>query len=989
MANSLNPAEQTSSEADYEKKFNRQTKEQAVKDTKKLQEQEAAGDAEWKTATKKQSEKGGKSKFRFGGRRAGKVHHASVFTFIFITLGIGLWYTSFFAPNIILVNIKEMYTNDLADTTIALDTYYKGLMGSKINRSSCGEKQSIKCKLTTMSRAQKAAFEKQGFIVLGNKVQEDNRDDNQPGNELPEQRYQVNAILPPAYMDIVNSLAARGLALPGQLLGGNLSNLGDKVSNEMNAIIKEQGDRISDPKQFMPIVMGDMLFMYASISDANKAEVYNVFNPKSSFYMDARFKQRIKQKYNMTKLVTVAGNTEQAVNRSFDNSVRNGGGIDMYGRPDPTNGVSLGSLSSPVTLAQLQLAARTTANQANSYTDLQCAWYSFAKSVTNNAKTAKAATVARFAMQYLKAADAVKAGDADVLATQVLSSKLMETAGGGYEGPNATNASMYNSILYNSIPIPSIMGLFYYLDTFDLIAALAPAWSQIMVTAAAVGTASGAQGMLAMPPVNVTNSDREYCLSGQTTESKSAIKNEKCTAAITASAPAGLQPAVTGALKAGDETCPPPYIDYSEGFPRPKGEFIMSPSLKATDASLTAYVAGIFGANVMAWANVTSLFFTSNTKGVAASDAIFAGTGEILGDMAMSRGMMPSNPASMAEYLALKDDVEKEYNDVAKYNARNNPLDAYNKFSFLGSIVGNLSPSYDSQAPLLSTVKNAFSILGSSVKQVDSTAKAFYHLQPSTSTDGLPGSGLLKYMARFAMCPDPESILIANVVPDVACNTRYSMSRLDLAMSMNLEGVVDYMTQTHSDAYEEQLTELQERLATADPEGNAADIERQITQVQTAAGTPFINKVTGKAMPYSEYEKFLEYCVNRQDPWGRSGVAVRREGLPEKEVRDRLDNRTSSGQTFDPNNPGSPYETIPAGAYMSITEGAKADQDWYTGKKCADPFDEMVRYFRAYTMLCSVDGSLSGAVDCTYPDNSNATAYSNPYYTSNNILYVD
>lgn len=984
MADRPNPAEQTAAESDYAKKFNRDAKEQAVKNTKKLQEQESQGDATWKTATTKKANDDKKKRFRFTGRRAGRLHHASVFVFIFVVLGVGVWYTSIFAPNIILVNMKEMYTNDLSDSTIALDTYYKGIMAMKINRSECGEKDSIKCKLTTMSRAQKAAFEKQGFIVLGTKVSEDNRDDDDSKNDKPESRYQVTAILPPAYMNVVTSLAARGLALPSNLLGSNLNQLGDKVSGQVNSLIKEQTDRASDPKQFMPIVLGDMLFFYASLSDANKTEVYNVFNPKSSFYQDTRFKQRIKSKYNMTKEVTTVGTTEQAVNRAFDNSVRNGGGIDAFGRPDPTTGISLGSLSSPVTLAQTQLVGQTLGLQANSYVELQCAWYSLAKAVTNDAKSAKAATLARFAMQYLKAADSIKAGNADVVATQVLSSKLTQSTGGGYGGPNATDSSMYKSIVYNDLPIPSIYGLLYYLDTFDLIAALAPAWSQIMITAAAVGTASGTQGSLVMPPANLTNTDRQYCLGGETTESKSSIKQEKCAAAITASAPPGLQEAVTGALKVGDETCPPPHLDTTEGYPRIKGEFIMSPSLKATHASLTAYVAGLFGVNVMAWANVMSLLFTSETKGVAASDAIFAGTGEILGDMAMSRGMMPSNAAYMAEYLAQSDKIEKDYDDVAKYNARQNPLDAYNKFSFLGSIVGNLSPSYSEQAPLLSTVKNVFSVLGSSIKKLDPAANAFYYLQPSHGTT--PGLGLAQYLLRFS-CPDPEYLAIG-IMADTACNVRYSMNRLDLMKAATLDSVLDYMTQTHSDKYQDQLTELEQRRAKADAEGEQVNIERQIAQVQSAMNKPFIDKKTGKPTAFGEYEKFLDYCVNRQDPWGRSGVVVQRSGLSDDEIRKRNAERTADGSALSPNNSGSPYQTYSLIGYGAVNEGAKSDQDWYTGKKCVDPTDEMISNFRAYTMFCSVDGTLAGSADCTYPDNSGAASYSNGYYNSNNILYT-
>ena len=109
------------------------------------------------------------------------------------------------------------------------------------------------------------------------------------------------------------------------------------------------------------------------------------------------------------------------------------------------------------------------------------------------------------------------------------------------------------------------------------------------------------------------------------------IKENKCADAITASAPPGTEALITGALQIGRKNCPHP--NYDETDNTEEGQWLMTPSVKTTDASLTAYVAGLFSANVMVWANAASLLFSSNTKGVAAGDAIFAGTGEILGDM--------------------------------------------------------------------------------------------------------------------------------------------------------------------------------------------------------------------------------------------------------------------------------------------------------------------------------------------------------------------
>lgn len=887
----LNPGNKSAADADYDKKFNRVNGAPAPKDIK---QQEAAGsDADWKTTTakKKKQDSAKKGRFRFAGRRGGKLRQGSAFAFILGILMLGVWYTSVFAPNILLVNIKEMYTNDLADATIALNTYYWKLMNYKIGRPQCGEQESIKCRLSTMSRAQKKAFEKQGFIVLGAKVKEDMKDDFQSDNDRPEERYQVAGIIPPF-----------------------------------------------DSPGF--IATGDMMWLYAQMSSANKSLVYSVFNPKSSFFQDTRFKQRIQSKYGLTKSITTGGATEQGVNKSFDASIRDsGGGFDLFARPDPQNGISLASLSNPVTAVQLLAAMQPLAAQTYSYVGLQCAWYSFGKAVTNAAKMAKHTTVARFAMQYLKAADQIKLGTSDAVTINTLSSKLAQGTFGNYGGANATDSSMYKSIVYGGLPLPSIFGLLYYLDTFDLIAAMIPAWSQIMATAAAQGVASNVPGSLMMPPANLAGSDREYCLGGETLDNHAAVKKDTDTACIPqieASAPPGFQGAVTGAIEVARETCPPPHYDQKEY--RWRGEYLMQPSLKTTSTTLSSYVAGLFSVNVIAWANVMQLLFSSSTKGVAASDAIFAGTGEILGDMAQSRGMMPSNVAFMTEYLAQKESVEKEFDEVARYNARQNPFDLYNKFSFAGSLIRGLTPAADNKAPLFSTLSNFVNILSTSVKRLDPTAEAFYYSQPiipevdplnPAQTGALRATGLAQYMLRFH-CPDPEYLAIM-ITADAACNVRYSMSRAELAMQP--DQVIDYMTKTHNDAYQDKITELQERLAQADDEGDVQNITRMLAVYEGVAGMPFIDKQTGKAIPNSEYDKFLDYCVNRQDPWGRSAIHVyKAPGLTDEEKRKRHSDKTENLEGISPNGEGNPYEERRVLGVMSITEGAKSDQDWFTGK---------------------------------------------------------
>lgn len=930
------PNTSTAAERDYRKKFNRQFQTEEADD---LKDQEESPDSEWQTNVKdkklkdqdakieKTSGRGKNKRGRFGfiGRHAGSIQNGSAVVFILGVLTFGVWYTSIFAPNIILVNVKEMYTNDLADATTALSTYYWKMMNYKLGHSNCSEKKSIKCKLSTMSRAQKKAFEKQGFFVMGSKVQEDNKDDMQPGNETAESRYQVSAVIPPFY------------AFP------------------------------------TPIFMGDMLYAYSQISSQTKSLVYSVFNPVSSFFQDARFQQRIYEKYGLTKAPSLSGLTEQQVNQSFDQNMTGGSeGIGTDLRPNTTGGIGLGSLGSLETIGALEagMLSLSTTN-TNSFAGIQCNWYSFGKQVTNNAKSAKAHTIARFAMQYLKAADEIKAGSSQDVVMSTLSSKLTQGTFGGYDSASATDDSMYKHIVYNDLPIPSIYGFLYYLDTFDLIGALLPSWGLIMGSAAAVGQASGVQGSLTMPPGNLNGADRQYCLGGEAEQSHVDIKTDHCQTAAGASSPFGPEAAEAG-MEAGWQTCSEPHKDERDGSMKEHGQFIMQPSLKATAQTLSPLVAGVFSVNVMAWANVMSLLFTSQTKGVAASNAIFAGTGEILGDMAMSRGMMPSNAMNMTMYLGQKDKVMKDYEDVAKYNARKSPFDVYNKYSFLGSMAQSVNLTFNDKAPLFSALANLTSVFGGAVKKVNSNAEALYGQQPDTFNP-----------IRLAMCPDPEYWAIM-IMADVACNVRYSMGIQELLASP--DNVLDYMLKEHPDLTQKNIDELIERQATADPEGDATNVGRMLALAQSAAQMPMIDKTTGRAIPNSEYDKFLQYCVNRQDPWGRSGVHTIRTGLGDDVWRARIADKDQNGQAVSPSDSGDPYQQITVGFYPSVSEGASADQDWYTGKKCTENSEELTN-FRAYTMMCSVDGSLAGSVDCTYPDHSDWAGYSDSFYTNNDILY--
>jgi len=951
------------------------------------------------------------------------------------------------------------------------------------------KEQPIKCTLTTMSRSEKQAFEKQGFTFglgdiniggfksdAGNvaikKVYDDKRDDGDFSNDLPESRYKVYAIIPPSYSRVIDSLKATGTSTLLNTIRGNKEEAGNTltkgVNDAFNQLLNPLKSASGSPEKMLdailegaPITSGPQLWLYSQISSTTKAQVYSVFNPRSSFFNDQKFKERIKTRYNTTRTVTTTGETKQQVDRSFDNSVQKvDGGIDpLTGQPNPTDGISLSSLSSPLSVTQLkgmasnlsnglsqesltkltsqlpiaadlQIAGNLLATNTYSYTDLMCSWYTIGKISSNALVRAKASTAARYALQYLKAADAIKAGTSQEVPTNVLASKLAQHTIGGFGGGSATDSLIYRSVTYGDVFPDSVEDLMSYitdpgklinagtdlasiiaynLSAYENIATLAPSWAQVIPNAAALGAVTGASGTLSIPPFSLNGStDRQYCLSGETTENKTAVKGEssqttRCTEAVTAMAPAGLQAAMAGATEVARRTCPPlnladdNLIQLYLGTWRGPISNTVLPSQKIVQTTTTPYIAGWFSINTMLAAATTQQLYTSQIKGIAANYALFSGMGELLGDMSMSRGLVPSNTAEMMAYLYLGEIIgsKKNQDDVDRYYAQQNQFDPYNKFSFAGSIVNQLSPTTDENAPLFASFNNILSLVGVGAKQLGktSTANAFYNSQPNFITsEGLDGAlkRSLAYTARLSgvFCPLDLEALSIGITPDIMCNARYSMPLDDIPTALNLSGVIDYMTSSHEDVYSKQSQELEERVGKADIQGDQQYLQLQQQAINDVKSKPFIDKKTGKPTKNSEYEKYLQYCVNRLDPWGRSAIAARYDGLSEEERAKRGASQSPDYEALTRGGAADPNQKYAGGLPQMAVTSTQADQDWYTGKKCTRMTDqsEMLKYFRVYTTLCSVDGSMSNKTDCTQPDREGG--YSDPFYLNNDILYT-
>jgi endonuclease/exonuclease/phosphatase family metal-dependent hydrolase len=264
------------------------------------------------------------------------------------------------------------------------------------------------------------------------------------------------------------------------------------------------------------------------------------------------------------------------------------------------------------------------------------------------------------------------------------------------------------------------------------------------------------------------------------------------------------------------------------GNPAGKCKLVQNPFVRGGSA-IVGVVAGFFsGGATLAWSVGSSLAISlalpilesylkdmiagetvsPNTKGVDAGNAIFSGTGALLGSGAQARGMKPANKSDLETYLAKNKQVQDEYIAMGVEDAKSTPFDIMNQYSFAGMFARRMLPSYlRSSSSTAAFVASPLSMASTAISSITPSAKAVGDFNPE----------------RFSKCND-RGYSELGIDADVFCNVRYTMSSKEL--SMDTEEVYMYMFESG-----------------------------QIDEDH--------NVVSG-----SDYEKFLENCVNRPSGWG-------------------------------------------------------------------------------------------------------------------------
>ena len=827
---------------------------------------------------------------------------AGVFLCIMLVAAVGA--LLFASPTLVLVNNKEQLTNDLNDGYFAYRSIAEKVLGAQLGGGSCST-ESISCKFHTMSPMLKQRFERYKFTF-------DTADELQTG------RYSVN-----------------GLKFPD----GTAARDGD-------ALVKVRSD------DYQKDVLAD-----------------KVFSLRNGLYQNRGFFVRLLERFGLQQGNTIKGNTREAYLKSFDERIEDGDKryTNRYDDdPDAAadaaaadeaedqdyidaNGRGIYGLHTLADSGNYWLADiySNTMNKANTHMALACGFATYGNMMETALARAKTVTMARFAMNYVAAADDVKSfsmhSNMD-LAVDTLANSLLQPNDAGL---NAMDAPTYE--------IPALG-----VSDADATEARNMIGLQQMFGVMRPGAPSALGTEYVQRAVNVVQSSSgsdlaSRCAAGMSGAQQGAEQSGLCY--TPASMPlAGFIGAATSAVIA-------PAQEMIElicaGSVLPVVKMMIEPG-RADSASMVTRMA--------TQARREAAQFTSDTTGLEAQHAIFAGTAAILGDRAQSLGMRPASQSSYQSYMQLASEQRQQDERTLRRIAQSTPWDASNPYSFSGTVVAKLFPAsrdynFDSW---FEGVRGVFRSFSAAAQSVAPAAQAIYTQPVHFSSDRL---------SHALECGLPASVM-SDISLDMGCNVRYSMSRAEL--DMDIDDVITYMTQARADEVQESLSQTQSRDTGADGSRGG----RMKSQASEGANAAFVNPETGAPNKYTEYAKFIEFCTNRYDPWGQTSMYV--EQQDERYVEDQEINGTRTSQGRTSNMLVDTRDDATAESYYAAGWGSSVDQDWFTGKKCTEESD-MLNNFRVYTMACAALADMSGSRQCWH-DDTIPTSHNN-FYTSNNIIF--
>lgn len=304
-----------------------------------------------------------------------------------------------------------------------------------------------------------------------------------------------------------------------------------------------------------------------------------------------------------------------------------------------------------------------------------------------------------------------------------------------------------------------------------------------------------------------------------------------------------------------------------------------------------------------------------NLVGVDAGNALFAGGGAFFGAMAGSRGLTPvSTSREVRNMQSMRNESLQQQAKVARYEARSEPFNIYNQYSFLGSIVWSLDPALVQSLSRTGVVLRTPGIIFGSLASL---------LSPKTRA-------AVSEEARYGKCQDPTFVgggirnAGSNESPNIVENDGVGLNKADLMC--NIRYNIDPM---HSNA---------------DPE-RVIDWMVDSGQAASQTGEAINDKATMEGLLEAERNDAKVDKASPRDgaPIQEGDVKLPSNEMNEQQIEDFLDN--TKGQDL----PTS-YNSSESIIHQSITDVLRPDDDTLAdlGIPLNTPSDKLVTYTPGY-----------------------------------------
>ncbi len=535
----------------------------------------------------------------------------------------------------------------------------------------------------------------------------------------------------------------------------------------------------------------------AALKDPARASSFNkVFNSKTAYFLNSKFGSMLKSKLGLDKLPKLAGNTKEKVVESMRKA------LGLEGKSAAADPALKLSAEERARSGKFKAAFSVTdtiqtkaVGTAGNVVGGACVAYGAARDISLAVKVAKMAQFAAMAMIVLKLADQIKSGDSpDPAVVEQVGNQLTQTDPNktitGSDGKTSPNAffdkSGFDSVGYKMAAFGDNPGT---LSAQDQIYSTAPVGA--LAVALGIFTSTIVKG--GAPAVTAVH---DLCkVAGNKVVAAAIVCGDTIVVAALSAIETGGLGAAGAAIWCAAKLTAMTFaigIAISTGISAAK-DAIVGPEMPQVD---------------------------ENTTGPAFTDAALVGSAGILGGASATYAMKAGTSTDIKQYVVDTVAIREQNDAIARYDAQKTPLNVYDKYSFLGSIVDNLNIVSLANSSVASNFSSILSLIPRSFVSLVPTSRA-----AETATEAQKKAGLYG-----GVCPD-QALASVNVDADSFCNPSYVMSATEMNADSN--AVIDYMVLKKD-----------------------------------------IDLDTGKAIAGSPYEKFITNCADRVEPLGETAAPI-------------------------------------------------------------------------------------------------------------------